>query len=267
MNKKGIKNNSTLSDNQKREMILEKRFARIENLIKNEARTSKKFESFESDLDEEGARAAADRLANQFANMVGVSLTPDNMTDTIDSPVYGTLDAHSASAAEEIADDPDARFTFDYSVDGYPADTVKVRPTDGTICVWRSVYDGYYGEGAVDPESGECEWEDWLGDCSYPLSAWKNFSFDMIHGDEDDDYDDDDEYDDDEYDESLKHRATRNDNRIKNENAQSDHDLREIIYNSLADGHINQGWLIDECLTLMNEEQLLDLCYNMHIEI
>jgi len=54
---------------------------------------------------------------------------------------------------------------------------------------------------------------------------------------------------------------------VKNENEQSDHDLREIIYNSLADGHINQGWLIDECLSLMNEEQLLDLCYNMHIEI
>lgn len=54
---------------------------------------------------------------------------------------------------------------------------------------------------------------------------------------------------------------------IKNENEQSDHDLREIIYASLADGHINEGWLIDECLSLMNEEQLLDLCYNMNIEI
>lgn len=54
---------------------------------------------------------------------------------------------------------------------------------------------------------------------------------------------------------------------IKNENEQSDHDLREIIYTSLADGHINEGWLIDECLSLMTEEQLLDLCYNMNIEI
>lgn len=54
---------------------------------------------------------------------------------------------------------------------------------------------------------------------------------------------------------------------IKNENEQSDHDLREIIYSSLADGHINESWLIDECLSLMNEDQLLDLCYNMHIEI
>lgn len=54
---------------------------------------------------------------------------------------------------------------------------------------------------------------------------------------------------------------------IKNEDEKSTHDLREIIYASLADKHINEGWLIDECLSLMNEEQLLDLCFNMNIEI
>lgn len=200
-------NNKKYSDNQKRALILEKRLARLENLIKNEAK-SKKFESFESDLDEEGARAAADRLAKQFANMVGVRLTPANNTDTIDSPMFGALNIRSA---DEVAEDPDARFTFDYNVAGYPADTVKFRPTDGTICVWRSASNGYSGEGAVDPESGECEWEDWLGDCSYPLQAWKNFSFDMIHCD-DDDWDDD--YDD--YDESLKRRVARLENALSN---------------------------------------------------
>lgn len=35
-NKRNIKNNNTLSDNQKRTLILEKRLARLENLIKNE---------------------------------------------------------------------------------------------------------------------------------------------------------------------------------------------------------------------------------------
>lgn len=54
---------------------------------------------------------------------------------------------------------------------------------------------------------------------------------------------------------------------IKNEDEKSTHDLREIIYASLADKHINEGWLIDECLSLMTEEQLLDLCFNMNIEI
>ncbi len=184
-----------------RKSTLEQRINRLERLLKNEARISKKFESFESDLDEEGARAAADRLAKQFASMVGVSLTPDlSYKYTVDSPVYGALNPNSSFDAENVADDPDARFTFGYRVANYPADTVKVRPTDGTICVWHSIYDGHYGEGAVDPKTGECEWEDWLGDCSYPLRAWKNFSFDMIHGDEDD-WDD--------YDESLKHRSTQ----------------------------------------------------------
>lgn len=54
---------------------------------------------------------------------------------------------------------------------------------------------------------------------------------------------------------------------VKNEGEKSTHDLREIIYASLADKHINEGWLIDECLSLMTEEQLLDLCFNMNIEI
>lgn len=65
----------------------------------------------------------------------------------------------------------------------------------------------------------------------------------------------------------LEKRLARLEKFIKNENAQSDHDLREIIYANLDDGSINEGWLIDECLSLMNEEQLLDLCYNMNIEI
>lgn len=65
----------------------------------------------------------------------------------------------------------------------------------------------------------------------------------------------------------LEKRLARLEKLIKNENAQSDHDLREIIYANLDDGSINEAWLIDECLTLMNEEQLLDLCYNMSIEI
>lgn len=176
---------------------LEQRIARLERLLKNEAANkTKKFESFELDLDEDGARAAADRLAKQFSQIVGVRLTPNlKDKDTIDSPMYGVLNPHHPTAAEEVEDDPDARFTFHYDVAGYPADGVMVRPTDGTICVWRSIMNGYDGEGAVDPETGMCTWEDWLADCSYPLSAWKNFNFDMIHGDDEDwDEEDDEEY-------------------------------------------------------------------------
>jgi hypothetical protein len=173
---------------------LEQRIARLERLLKNEASSTKKFESFESDLDEDGARAAADRLAKQFANMVGVRLIPNlKDKDTIDSPMFGVLNPNKPSTADEVAEDPDARFTFEYDVVGYPADGVKVRPTDRTICVWRSIMDGYNGEGAVDPKTGICAWVDWLEDGSYPLSAWKNFSFDMIHGEDWDD-EEDEEY-------------------------------------------------------------------------
>ena len=42
---------------------LERRINRLECLLKNESYASKKCESFESELDETGARAAANRIA------------------------------------------------------------------------------------------------------------------------------------------------------------------------------------------------------------
>ena len=42
---------------------LEQRINRLERFLKNEACISKKCESFESELDETGARAAANRIA------------------------------------------------------------------------------------------------------------------------------------------------------------------------------------------------------------
>lgn len=138
-----------------------------------------KCESFESDADEAGARAAADRMAKEFSSMTGARLRLDKDHDTVDSPMYGWTDS-----LEDLADDPDARYTFVYDVVGDLADQVLIRPTDRTVCVWRSVYDDYEGEGAVDPRTGLTEWCDWLDECSYPMSAWKNFNFDMIHGEE-----------------------------------------------------------------------------------
>jgi hypothetical protein len=169
-----------------RKLTLEQRIARLERAVRNEARSK----NFEANGDAVGARAAADRIAKQFASMTGAKLTYSGNSDIIDSPSYG-----ATSDVEVLNDDPDARFRFHYDVDGWPADDVVVCPSDNTVCVWRSVYNGYEGEGAVDPNSGYCEWCDWLDECSYPLAAWKNFSFDMIHGDD--------------YDESLKRRSAR----------------------------------------------------------
>lgn len=64
---------------------LEQRVARLEHLIKNEAPCkTKKFESFESDLDEAGARVKADRMAKEFACVTGMaSFSFDNSKDVI----------------------------------------------------------------------------------------------------------------------------------------------------------------------------------------
>lgn len=183
-------NRKKYSDNQKRALILEKRLARLENLIKNEAK-SKKFESFESDLDEAGARAAADRLAKQFGRMIGATVRPDDLGgDVIESPRYGWL---SVDRADEIADDPDARFVFQYSVgDDFSA---LVVPSNNSV---ELMTEGGY---AVDP-SGETFEADTAVDGAFPLSDWEGFDLSMVR--DEDDWDDDDEYD-----ESLKRRIAR----------------------------------------------------------
>ena len=162
-----------------RKMTLENRIARLERLLKNES--SNKFESFESDLDEDGAREAANRLAKQFAQMVGVRLTRSDQPEIVDSPMFGWL---RGNEVEDIAEDPDAAYTFAYDVAGHPGATVYVRPTEGTICVWQSLEDGVDGEGAVDPKTGECNWNDDISSGAYPLSSWNGFNMDMIHGEE-----------------------------------------------------------------------------------
>ena len=155
---------------------LEQRIARLERLIKNEAaRKTNKFESFESDLNEDGARAAANRIAAQFGRMVGVSVTPnDSSNDVIESPVYGWL---PVSAVDEIADDPDARFGFLYDLDDGEY-SITVYPTDNAVGLFNE--DGV----AIDP-AGRHFTSDMADIISYPLSKWKNFDFSMIDPDDD----------------------------------------------------------------------------------
>lgn len=154
-----------------RKMTLENRIARLEKLFGN--KSTCKFESFESDLDEYGARELASRLAKQFMSFTGISLVRSDDMDIVDSPRYGWL---SGNDVEDIADDPDARYTFSYNVREYPSVTVYIRPTDETVCVW----DGDM-EGAVDPDTGSCNWADELDSVSYPISEWKGFDMNSIH--------------------------------------------------------------------------------------
>ena len=174
----------------KKKLTLEQRIARLEKLIiMSEARSSK-CEGFEANADEAGARREANRMAKKFSAMTGIPLHADPNHDTVDSPMYGW----SHNDVDALADDPDARYTFMYNVPGELV-SVYMRPSDGTVWVWKSIgsNDTRGGEGAVDPRTGECEWCEEMEECSYPLSAWKNFGLDMIHGD-DEDWDEDDEF-------------------------------------------------------------------------
>ena len=156
---------------------LEQRIARIERLLKNEARLTKKFESFESDLDEDSARAAADRIAAQFGKMLGVSVTPDDYgNDVVNSPMYGWL---PTSAVDEIEEDPDARFGFHYNLDDGEFG-IEVYPTDNAVNLINE--DGY----SVDP-AGRFFSSDMADIVAFPLRKWKGFDLSMVHDEDDDD--------------------------------------------------------------------------------
>lgn len=157
---------------------LELRINRLERLLKNEARSSKKFESFESDLDNVGARVAANRIAQQFGRMLGVSVRPsDYGEDVINSPMFGWL---PVSAVDEIAEDPDARFAFHYVLgDGdYEFD---VFPSDNSVNLISE--DGY----SVDP-NGRLLSSDDAYVTAFPLRRWKGFDLSMVEDDDEDDY-------------------------------------------------------------------------------
>lgn len=169
---------------------LEQRINRLERLLKNESCTSQKCESFESDLDDVGARASANSIAAQFGRMLGVSVRPDDYgEDVIQSPIFGWL---PVTAVEEIESDPDARFAFHYVL-GDGDFSIDVYPSDNSVNLINE--DGY----SVDPKG---KLIDPVGDVSYafPLRLWKGFDLSMVEDDDEDDYydefDDEDSSDD-----------------------------------------------------------------------
>ena len=157
---------------------LEQRINRLERLLKNEACVSKKCESFESELDETGARVAANRIARQFGRMLGVSVRPsDYGDDVINSPMFGWL---PVSAVDEILEDQDARFAFHYVLgdDDYEFD---VYPTDNAVNLITE--DGY----SVDP-NGRLLSSDDADIAAFPISMWEGFDLSMVEDDDEDDY-------------------------------------------------------------------------------
>ena len=156
-----------------KKLTLEQRIARLEKVLNG--KKSVKNESFETDLDLEGARAAADRIAKQFGRMLGVNVTPDDLGhDVILSPMYGWL---TLNDTDEIEEDPDARFGFPYSLDE-PGYTIIVHPSDNAVNLINE--DGY----SIDPK-GHPFSSDSADVVAFALPKWKNFDFSMV--DEEDD--------------------------------------------------------------------------------
>lgn len=177
-----------------RKLTLEQRIARLEKVLNKNAKC--KFESFESDLDEAGARAEANRIAKQFANMIGSSVRPDDYSggEVILSPMYGWL---SVDRAEEAADDPDARFAFNYALDdGF---SLNVFPSDGKVNLISE--DGY----SVSPD-GEIIDYDEADLYASPLSEWNGFDLSMVEDPNEDSYVDF---------ESCSRRRPRRESRVK----------------------------------------------------
>lgn len=181
-----------------RNLTLESRIARLEKVLNKNAK--RKFESFESDLDEAGARAAANRLAKQFANMIGSSVRPDDFGggEVILSPMYGWL---SVDRADEAADDPDARFAFHYTLDNGDF-SIDVFPSDESVCLMDE--NGYF----VSPEDGSLFDSDSADITAFPISMWGGFDLSMVHDEDDEDWDDD-------YDESFSRRRPRRESKIR----------------------------------------------------
>lgn len=157
-----------LLNNSNRKPTLEHRIARLENAVKS--KKTRKFESFESDLDEAGARAKADRMAKEFASVTGMAkFAPDDLDDNvIVSPIYGWL---TVDQTDDIADDPDARFAFQYSNSKF---TIIVFPTDGTVVLLNNDSDE-----PINPKNGRVltGYNDDIEDPfvgAFPMSVWAN---------------------------------------------------------------------------------------------
>ena len=161
-----------------KKFTLEQRIARLERLLKNEART-RKFESYESNLDVDGARANANSIADQFCRMIGVDgATLDDLgDDVIESPVNGwlTVDQYELCQQDPETRDPDARFAFQYSLDGTDGEyTIIVYPTDKSVCLQND--GGLY----IDPDGNQ--FTDDNGNIvafSYP-NDWEGFNLSMV---------------------------------------------------------------------------------------
>lgn len=158
-----------------RKLTLEERISRLEKVLN----ANRKFESFESKLDEAGARAKANQIASEFGALVGADVELDDLgRDVIDSPLFGWL---TVDDTDEIAEDRDAKFAFQYSLNNGDY-TIIVYPSKKAV--WLLPDSGY----AVDPKTGAVFEPESHVDGAFAFPKWKRFDLSMIHDEDDEDY-------------------------------------------------------------------------------
>lgn len=185
----------------KRKLTLEERISYLEKAIKNEIREKGHMvygknvaHTMEQNHDISGAKATADFYAKKFTQLTGIKLRRDNSHPIINSPEYGWT-----NSLEDLDDDVYSYFVFKYDVVGDNNVSAYICPTlhQKNVGLWSSLGTGSRGEGAVNPKTGECVWEDDIFETLYDVYDWEHFSLDMIH-------DEGADYDDEEFDESVR---------------------------------------------------------------
>ena len=128
---------------------------------------------FEKNLNLDGARAKADKMAKKFTELTGIELKFNHF--------------YIDKLENFPKDDPDSLFVFSFDEADNRYETVSFVPSLNSVMVWRSLNDDnpywntddeedYGAEGAVDPRTGIASWEDWLEDGLYQLAAWRKYS-------------------------------------------------------------------------------------------
>lgn len=128
--------------------------------------------TFEANLDVNGARNAANQIIAQLSQMLNISAQPDDLgDDVISSPMNGWL---TINDVEDINEDPDSRFAFQYSMGEF---TAIVLPSDNSVEL--IIHDD-----VIDPSGNFILDAECPQDGAFKISKWKKFDPSTINEEE-----------------------------------------------------------------------------------
>ena len=110
-------------------------------------------------------------MADTFTELTGISVIP--LENGIDSPICGWC---SSKEKDVLLEDKSARFVFKYINKNKNGDeTIYFYPTDNKVMIWRSLSNTCSDEGAVNPFTNKCKWEDENINARYSIEDWSNY--------------------------------------------------------------------------------------------